>query len=366
MSDHKPNDKLTLRDFYEQYWHCRDFEIKNLWQRSVFLGTFLVLCFTGYGVFFSKAFLEENSFVKLINKFMEPSYSLEIKHIIAMILAFIGVVFSRLWIVMAKASKAWVEVYEQAIIAVEKKMTEGSDIEGIAGFGYTNLKDYAISSNPKFDRNLLSQKGGSFSPSKINIIIGQVACWIWMYIFLGHLICLGLSLFMDKTTYNWGLALVSSFILLFFMIFCSFAFANKQLELVKFDYNSSNLNGKDPGNISISSLDILKNLYFKEIYFLEKNVVSARLLDKNIVEKENFYAEKNVVYYVYEIRNSSLKIDVFVIHNNLSKIYINVKNKGNSREVYSEVIICKDNLYQQIRDAFVRVKEIMATYPSYK
>ena len=48
---------LSIKELYAQYWHCRDFEIQNLWQRSIFLGTFLILCFTGYGFFSVRLFL---------------------------------------------------------------------------------------------------------------------------------------------------------------------------------------------------------------------------------------------------------------------------------------------------------------------
>ncbi len=118
MTDSRPDDKLTLRDFYEQYWHCRDFEIKNLWQRSIFLGTFLVLCFTGYGAFFGNAFFDEK---KTLNLFVLSNQydSLFFEHLIAFFIAMIGCVFSVLWIAMAKASKAWQEIYERAIISIE-------------------------------------------------------------------------------------------------------------------------------------------------------------------------------------------------------------------------------------------------------
>ena len=33
--------KLTSKDIYRAYWHCRDFEITHLWQRSVFLTAFI-------------------------------------------------------------------------------------------------------------------------------------------------------------------------------------------------------------------------------------------------------------------------------------------------------------------------------------
>ena len=91
-NDRRPSDKLVLRDLYEQYWRCRDFEIKNLWQRSIFLGAFLILCFTGYGAFFSKAFFDKDN--QLIY-FDEECWKC---HIFAMLIALLGVVFSRLWI----------------------------------------------------------------------------------------------------------------------------------------------------------------------------------------------------------------------------------------------------------------------------
>ena len=101
---------LTKRDFYEQYWRCRDFEIKNLWQRSIFLGTFLVLCYTAYGAFFGKAFLE-GAFDENLAKWDF--------HVIACILALIGTAFSILWIAMAKGSDSFeIEEGIQKIIDV--------------------------------------------------------------------------------------------------------------------------------------------------------------------------------------------------------------------------------------------------------
>lgn len=42
----KMDDKLKI---YELLYKAYADEIKNLWQRSVFLGTFMVLVWTGYG-----------------------------------------------------------------------------------------------------------------------------------------------------------------------------------------------------------------------------------------------------------------------------------------------------------------------------
>lgn len=44
MEDNKVDGKTML----ENLWRARDFEIEHLWQRSVFLATFLVLLFTVY------------------------------------------------------------------------------------------------------------------------------------------------------------------------------------------------------------------------------------------------------------------------------------------------------------------------------
>ena len=46
--------KLTSKDIYRAYWHCRDFEITHLWQRSVFLG--LRLLGGGYAVCITNAY----------------------------------------------------------------------------------------------------------------------------------------------------------------------------------------------------------------------------------------------------------------------------------------------------------------------
>lgn len=187
MSDTKTNDKLTLRDFYEQYWHCRDFEIKNLWQRSIFLGTFLVLCFTGYGVFFTNAFFSvgDNSLTLL-----EYKDSIINKHFIALFLTIVGCFFSLLWIAMAKASKAWVEVYERAIYMIEDKMgIEPCDFKDYISFNYHSMPNYKYESNESmFDVNFFSQKGGCFSPSRTNVIIGQTSLVIWAFLEVLHLV----------------------------------------------------------------------------------------------------------------------------------------------------------------------------------
>lgn len=188
----KQVERLSVKELYDQYWRCRDFEIKNLWQRSLFLGTFLVLCFTGYGAFFGKAFCGDRTKLPLLDcldSFTEA-------HVIAIGIACIGVVFSILWVYMAKASKAWVEVYETAIATIDRnpnfmpqlELKPGKDCVG--GFRMENMAGYGGDGERGFSSCLFSLKGGPFSPSRINICIGQISFLIWCVCIVFHVYCL--------------------------------------------------------------------------------------------------------------------------------------------------------------------------------
>lgn len=49
MSGHKEDKKvITKKNVHALLWKGRNFELTNLWQRSIFLATFLVLIFTAY------------------------------------------------------------------------------------------------------------------------------------------------------------------------------------------------------------------------------------------------------------------------------------------------------------------------------
>ena len=104
MSDELEKEKMILDNLYR----CRDIEINSLWQKSMFLGTLLVLCFTGYGILLS-------SMIKESQKEVLFNYNL-----LCFIVCFISIIFSRLWIYMFKGSKAHYELYERAISKFEK------------------------------------------------------------------------------------------------------------------------------------------------------------------------------------------------------------------------------------------------------
>lgn len=149
-------------------------EINRLWQRSIFLATFLVLIFTGYGMLVSKLLENELSQVRLV-------------HAICLGISVIGIVLSLLWTMMAKGSKAWQEKYELAFFEFMKReiksrnLTVSFSLSQGLGNGYLP----PVRKN-KFYNCLFSTKAGAYSPSKINVMIGIVSQVIWMVIFSIH------------------------------------------------------------------------------------------------------------------------------------------------------------------------------------
>lgn len=185
--------RLTTKDFYRTYWHCRDFELTHLWQRSVFLTAFLVICFSAYG------FLAQDMLGSLklpdrsgSNTALSENYW-TIVHCAAIFIASIGFILSALWIMMAKGSKAWYEIYEAAIAAYEKNECYVDSIDpaakDIGGFQYHQLKNYSNELKGVDDR-WLNGAGGCYSPSKINWAIGVLMLGIWALVMLFHLVFL--------------------------------------------------------------------------------------------------------------------------------------------------------------------------------
>ena len=161
-----------LRETLNRLYSCRDLEINNLWQKSILLAPILILCFTGYGILLfelSKEILKEEICQKTIIIF----------NILGIIVSVISAIFSILWIYTAKASKAWYEFYERAITRFEKQYKDRLGIP--SDFIMGNIKYEEI-----FSDYLFSQKADKLSPSKINILIGQLSLIIWIVTFLIH------------------------------------------------------------------------------------------------------------------------------------------------------------------------------------
>ena len=180
------DNSISVLNQYENLWRCRDFELSHLWQRTVFLQALLLLCFTGYGS------LLLNAFDKVCSGKIGQSDNWRIwLDAIAIPLAVLAIVVSILWIMMAKASKLWYERYESAIDAfvaydghryVDEALKKGK--ETWVGFQFYQIKGYE---EPKSDKALETTKGGRYSPSRLNILIGQLSLIVWMIVASGHL-----------------------------------------------------------------------------------------------------------------------------------------------------------------------------------
>lgn len=156
--------QVSLKEIRDTFYHLRDFEISNLWQRSLFLSAFLVLLFTIYG--------------NLVSNMFKGDY--ENRLVLSEIccgLALAGFVFSLIWIMMGKGSKAWYEIYERRICEIE----EEDDL------GIPEKYRMGASTSPReFDGNIFTNKAGKYSPSKLNIVIGRVLAIIWFIILVIH------------------------------------------------------------------------------------------------------------------------------------------------------------------------------------
>lgn len=159
--DLREKEKMILENLYR----CRDLELNNLWQKSIFLAPFLILCFTGYGFLLYELITRNELFIQI--------------NILCFALCFISAIFSMLWIYMFKGSKAQYELCERAIANYEQR-----ELNIPYGYAMGTLRYNDI----EFNNNLLSTKAGKFSPSKINILIGQVSLLLWIICFVCHFI----------------------------------------------------------------------------------------------------------------------------------------------------------------------------------
>lgn len=172
------NQKVHKRDLYEKLWQSRDFEISHLWQRSVFLATFIVLSFTAYVKIYDVYFSEDCNL---------SSFTV---FIVQNLVCIFGFCFAVLWICMARGSKYIYEGHEGGIndshergffdndldIEIKKEryedMVSGGMAQTVPRHGYLPLKDYNYES--------FSLKGSRFSSSKINIFMGYVFSYAWI------------------------------------------------------------------------------------------------------------------------------------------------------------------------------------------
>jgi len=221
MGEHNKDTKdfLTKKDIHALLWRGRDFELTSLWQRSVFLATFLVLIFTAYVGLWSavlgrmndtQAYISSTHYLPhgflTIEASPNPRSALSLFAVLSnsiefgigfFVLSLMGSSFSILWIFMAKGSKYWYERYETSISAIEEDKGLFSDE---INHEWEREKSDARQQNReeqhipihgylrkgKTNSFLLSPKGGAYSVSKVNILIGVVFLFFWLLAQIFH------------------------------------------------------------------------------------------------------------------------------------------------------------------------------------
>lgn len=161
------DDKLKI---YELLYKAYANEIKNLWQRSVFLGTFMVLVWTGYGAL-------QLNFIEKCAGNAPFSY-----HLVSLGLCAVIIVLSLLWVAMAKGSKFVQEAHEDKI---DKFDFMNRDINNI----FCNLDDYEPQKHKSSQSLFLSGslKAYRYSPSKINIALGIFSIMVAGILYVIHI-----------------------------------------------------------------------------------------------------------------------------------------------------------------------------------
>ena len=154
-------------------------EIKNLWQRSIFLGAFMVLVWSGYGALQLKAFDKDFATTNLT---CNP-LNLNVYHCASLGLCAIIIILSWLWIAMAKGSKFVQEAHEAQILKHNKLDCLFCDLNKYQKGDY-DTQNFKQADKTSFWNPLKSYR---YSPSKINIALGWISLIIstmFLYIHL--------------------------------------------------------------------------------------------------------------------------------------------------------------------------------------
>lgn len=166
---------------YQLLYQAYADEIKNLWQRSIFLASFMVLVWTGYGV--------------LQFKFIEKGCQIDGTSYLIASLGLCGVIIilSLLWIAMAKGSKFVQEAHEKHIENFEcNSMKMGRlfcSLDEKEKRLFCDLNVYELKLKDKLSKELFyngALKAYRYSPSKINIALGWVSVLIASILILLH------------------------------------------------------------------------------------------------------------------------------------------------------------------------------------
>lgn len=167
---YRPPSPISLKEIREELYKLRKFEVQNLWQRSIFLAAFIAILITGYGHLVDKLLSEPE-------KWLTHSHSQLLNiHMICCLLCFLGSIFSVIWVMMAKGSKAWYEIHERRIHEIEEELNVTEEYRMKPGAPW------------ELDDSLYSHEAGCYSVSRINILLGQVLLIVWWFAFYVHFI----------------------------------------------------------------------------------------------------------------------------------------------------------------------------------
>lgn len=177
-------------------------EIKNLWQRSIFLGAFMVLVWSGYGALQLKA---------IEPKIVESTTPNLVYVTTSIGLCAVIIVLSWLWIAMAKGSKFVQEAHEAKIRQYSKRYKCNL---------FCDLNVYQKATNKRWYDKLsfiCPLKSYRYSPSKINIALGWVSLLVSIVLLYIHLF---IQTSMREKIQEWiSLVLSTSFVFICPLIF---------------------------------------------------------------------------------------------------------------------------------------------------
>ena len=287
----------NLKDLYNKYYEGKEYHLKRFWENSIFVWTFLMVCFTAYGL--------------LMNKFLDNKLHDEVKQffpIISSFVCFIGFSLSTLWYKMTKASKAWFEVYEIAIWELESLNNK---------FGYD--RDYLV-------HNYWFTKNGEriSSPSKIVIAIGALLILFWI-------IALIFGIYIGNAKPDGCcLTLITICVAIVMAAFIGFAI---------FDLKSSTLRNR-------KEQEIFKQVKNDEV--IQKEDVYFEVKDGKLKFFVTNDKQENAIFNHYKELNLSKESDTIIVYNSqeIDKYYKNDNNplKDSIIELFNEKTIRPNNV----------------------
>ena len=199
---------LHKLEMYKILYNAYADEIKNLWQRSIFLGAFMVLVWSGYGALQLKAIeLKIGGYLA-----QSAEQTLSLVYISASLgLCAVIIVLSWLWIAMAKGSKFVQEAHEAKIRQYSKRYKSNL---------FCDLNVYQKATSKGWQNKLsfiCPLKSYRYSPSKINIALGWVSLLVSIVLLYIHLF---IQTSMREKIQEWiSLVLSTSFVFICPLIF---------------------------------------------------------------------------------------------------------------------------------------------------